>query len=81
MENKKPNPDMINLILEELNISKEDTLVLGDTESDIMMSNNANCKSCYVCHEGKAKEDVLQLKPDYVIYSFNELKNDNLKKS
>lgn len=81
VENKKPNPDMINLILEELNISKEDTLVLGDTEFDIMMSNNANCKSCYVCHEGKAKEDVLQLKPDYVIYSFNELKNDNLKKS
>lgn len=81
VENKKPNPDMINLILEELNIDREDTLVLGDTAFDILMSNNAYCKSCYVCHEEKAKEDILELKPDYIIYNFNELKNDNLKKS
>ena len=38
------------------------------------MSNNANCKSCYVCHEEKVKEDVLELKPDYIIYNFSELK-------
>ena len=64
---------MVNLILEELNVSREDTLILGDTGFDIMMSNNANCKSCYVCHDEKSKEDVLKLKPNYVIYNFLEL--------
>ena len=79
VENKKPNPDMINLILEELNISREDTLVLGDTAFDILMSKNANCKSCYVCHEEKAKDDVLKINPDYVIYNFLKLTDTILK--
>ena len=74
VENKKPNPDMINIILEDLNINREDTLVLGDTKFDVLMSNNANCKSCYVCHEQKAAKEVLELNPNFVIHNFNELK-------
>ena len=79
VENKKPSPDMVNMLLEEFNVDREDALVLGDTRFDIIMSNNANCRGCYVCHEEKAKEDVLELKPDYIIYNFKELKNRELK--
>ncbi len=79
VENKKPNPDMVNLILKELDVSENDTMVLGDTGFDILMSKNANCKACYVCHDEKAKDDVLKLNPDYVIYNFSELKNNNLR--
>ena len=76
VENKKPSPDMVNRILDRLKVNKEDTLILGDTRFDIIMSNNANCKSCYVCHEEKASEEVLRLNPDLVIYNFKELIND-----
>ncbi len=73
VENKKPSADMVEIILKEFGCSKDETLVLGDTKFDIMMSNNANCKSCYVCHEEKPNEDVLKLNPDFVIYNFREL--------
>ena len=80
VENKKPNADMVNVILKELNCSKEETLVLGDTKFDILMSKNADCKSCYVCHEEKPNEEVLILNPDFVIYNFNQLINNSFKK-
>ena len=80
VENKKPNADMVNVILKELNCFKEETLVLGDTKFDILMSKNADCKSCYVCHEEKPNEEVLILNPDFVIYNFNQLINNSFKK-
>ena len=73
VENKKPNPDMINLILNKLNYSENETLILGDTKFDILMSQNANCKSCYVCYDMKENNDILKLNPDIIIHNFKEL--------
>ena len=75
VENKKPNPDMINLILNKLNYSENETLVLGDTKFDILMSQNANCKSCYVCYDTKLDNDIVKLNPDFTIHNFKELNN------
>lgn len=77
VENKKPSADMVEMILREYECSKDEALVLGDTKFDIMMSNNANCKSCYVCHDEKPNEEVLTLNPDFVIYNFSELLEKN----
>lgn len=77
VENKKPSADMVELILKELNCAKDETLVLGDTRFDVLMSKNADCKSCYVCHDEKTNEDVLALNPDFVIYNFSELLEKN----
>ncbi len=75
VENKKPCPDMIELILKELHYSNDETLVLGDTKYDILMGYNANCKACYVCHDEKPNDDILKLNPDIIIYNFKELVN------
>ena len=80
VENKKPNPDMVELVLKELKFTKDEALVLGDTNFDILMSKSAGCKSCYVCHEEKPNSKVIDLNPDYVIYNFNELLKNSLKK-
>lgn len=71
--NRKPHPEMVDLILNDLALKKEDTLVLGDTSFDILMAQNAGCDSCYVCHEKSPNESVMMLQPDFVIYQFKEL--------
>ena len=75
--NRKPSPDMVDLILEGLPFQKEDTLVLGDTLFDILMARNAECSSCYVCHSGNPSENVMEWQPDFVIYQFQELIQKN----
>lgn len=73
VKNKKPSADMVEVILEELNFSTDETLVLGDTKYDILMGQNANCKSCYVCHSKEVDESVIGLCPDIVVHDFQEL--------
>ena len=50
-ENKsKPDPEMLHEILDELNFSAEQTLMIGDSEHDLKMASNANMKSIGVTH-------------------------------
>ncbi len=50
-ENKsKPHPEMLHEILHELNFSADKALMIGDSEHDLIMANNANMKSIGVTH-------------------------------
>ena len=50
-ENKsKPHPEMLHEILNELNFSTEEALMIGDSEHDLKMANNANIKCIGVTH-------------------------------
>ena len=50
-ENKsKPHPEMLQEILSELNFSAGEALMIGDSEHDLKMANNANMKSIGVTH-------------------------------
>ena len=50
-ENKsKPHPEMLHEILDELNFSASQTLMIGDSEHDLKMANNANMQSIGVTH-------------------------------
>ncbi|VAW50487.1 Similar to phosphoglycolate phosphatase, clustered with ribosomal large subunit pseudouridine synthase C [hydrothermal vent metagenome] len=50
-ENKsKPHPEMLHKILHELNFSASQTLMIGDSEHDLKMANNADMKSIGVTH-------------------------------
>ncbi len=40
----KPNPDLVEYILDENSLSKEDVVVVGDSMADLGMATNANCK-------------------------------------
>ncbi len=50
-ENKsKPHPEMLHEILDELNFSATQTLMIGDSEHDLKMANNADMQSIGVTH-------------------------------
>lgn len=50
-ENKsKPHPEMLHEILHELNFSASQTLMIGDSEHDLKMANNANMQCIGVTH-------------------------------
>lgn len=50
-ENKsKPHPEMLHEILQELNFSAAQTLMIGDSEHDLKMASNADIKSIGVTH-------------------------------
>jgi len=44
VENAKPNPDLVEYILDKNNLLKEDVVVVGDSMADLGMATNANCK-------------------------------------
>ena len=50
-ENKsKPHPEMLHQIIDELGFSAAQTLMIGDSEHDLKMADNANMKSIGVTH-------------------------------
>lgn len=50
-ENKsKPHPEMLHEILDELKFSASQTLMIGDSEHDLKMANNANMQCIGVTH-------------------------------
>lgn len=65
----KPDPEMIVLALNELGLSNEEVLYVGDTEVDLLTAKNANLKSIAVTWGFRTKKELLKHSPDYVIDS------------
>lgn len=69
----KPDPAIINLILAGQGWAPEHTLMVGDTDKDILAGKNAGISTCGVTY-GSLNEDEIALHvPDYIITSFPEL--------
>lgn len=65
----KPDPHMIDRALEYLEISKNEILFVGDSIVDYYTALNSNIK-CALCSWGfTSKNDLLLLKPDYLVDS------------
>ena len=63
-ENKsKPHPEMLHEILDELNFSASQALMIGDSEHDLKMANNASMQSIGVTHGVHDAETLNQHKP------------------
>jgi len=66
----KPAPDMVYALLDRMDLSKEDVLVVGDTTFDIEMGNKANCRTCAVTYGNHSRERLLGASPTYVVDDF-----------
>ncbi|MBF0435151.1 MAG: HAD-IA family hydrolase [Magnetococcales bacterium] len=69
----KPHPAMITHILDQSGLSPDRTLMVGDTDFDIIMGRNAGVKTCAVtfgCHNKMRLEKAM---PDYWIDQMTEL--------
>lgn len=69
----KPNPIMIYEALEEIKVSKEEALFIGDTEVDLLAASNANIDSVAVTWGFRTKEYLSSLTAKYMIDEPSEL--------
>ena len=71
--NPKPDPEILNYIMNELHISKKDAVMVGDTKADIMAGKNARIDTIAVTY-GYEKIDILKMEnPTYMIEDFKRL--------
>ena len=69
----KPQPDIVLKAVELTHSSLERTLMVGDTDNDIISGQNAGVKTCAVTY-GYGAEDVLRaLQPDFLVSQPHEI--------
>lgn len=73
VQHHKPNPEPVLMILRELNVAAEDTIVVGDANYDILMGRNAGCHTCGVTYGNQSASDLRAAGADYLIDSFADL--------
>ncbi|MEE8056447.1 MAG: HAD-IIIA family hydrolase [Pseudomonadales bacterium] len=69
----KPNPLMLNQLLDELDCDVSQAVMVGDTAFDLEMASNAGMKSIAVSYGAHSEERLLKHKPVLYMDSFNEL--------
>lgn len=73
VQHHKPDPEIVNLILKEHNITPDDAIVVGDTTFDLMMGQAAGCRVCGVTWGNHSEETLRSVNPDWIIHSMAEL--------
>lgn len=71
----KPDPEIINCILDKLNFSKEDAVMIGDTSVDVKTGKNAEINTIAVTYGYDEKENLKSANPDYIINEFKKLED------
>jgi HAD superfamily hydrolase (TIGR01549 family) len=70
----KPSPEGITLFQDKFNLPKKNVLMIGDSPTDVKAAHNAGVKVASVIWDSYAKESVINLNPDYLFHSVQELK-------
>ena len=70
----KPSPEGITLFLDKFNLPKANVLMIGDAPSDVKASRTAGVKVASVLWDSYASKSVIDLNPDYLFHSVQELK-------
>lgn len=71
----KPNPESIDLLIEKLNVTKEDIVMVGDANNDIKCAQCVGVTSIGVTWGDVRREVLLKDSPDYVADTVSDLKN------
>lgn len=71
--NLKPHPDGLNLAIQRLGISKDNSIFLGDSLDDVNAARNAGIRVMIITDGENVREDILAAKPDQVIQGYDEL--------
>ncbi len=71
----KPDPEIVNYIMSQLNISKEDAVIVGDSKSDILTGKNAGIDTIAVTYGYDKPENLINANPTFVIDNFSKLED------
>jgi phosphoglycolate phosphatase len=69
----KPNPAMLFELMDELGVSAERTLMVGDTTHDVQMAQNAKVDVVAIGHGAHPPEQLQELNPLALVKDFAEL--------
>ena len=72
---RKPAPDTVFAVIDELNVNKNDVVYIGDSEVDIETSKNAGIPCISVTWGFRDKEVLERLCPEYIVDSPEEILN------
>ena len=71
----KPSAEPLLFICNELEVDTKNTMIVGDTELDILCGKNAGATTCGVTYGYRTRESLKKNNPDYLIYEFSEIKS------
>lgn len=69
----KPDPRSIEKILTDQQWHSDKTLMVGDTDKDILAGKNAHISTCAVTYGSLPESDLRQFHPDFVISEFHDI--------
>ena len=69
----KPNPAILNKILKEQCWLYSETLMVGDTDRDVLTGKNAGVATCGVTYGTCSRDQLLAVRPDWIIDSFPQI--------
>ena len=71
----KPSAEPLLFICNELEVDPKDTMIVGDTELDILCGKNAGSITCGVTYGYRTEESLKANNPDYLVNNFGEIKS------
>lgn len=74
MAKAKPHPEPVLEALKRLSASAGSTVIVGDGHQDVLAGQAAGIRTCVVRYGFGFRPEILDLKPDYVINNFSEVK-------
>jgi 2-phosphoglycolate phosphatase len=66
-KDKKPDPALIHLVLEQFQIPAASALIVGDGDTDVEAGKRAGVMTCGVTYGLSRKQDLIAAKPDVII--------------
>lgn len=70
----KPSAEPFLFICKEIDVEAKDSMIVGDTELDIVCGKSAGAITCGVTYGYRTKESLLDSYPDYLIDNLTDLK-------
>jgi phosphoglycolate phosphatase len=70
----KPAPDAFQLIMSELKVPKERTVIVGDGTTDMRAGKAAGIITCAAAYGFRSEEELRKAGPDHIIHEFSDLK-------
>lgn len=70
---KKPDPDILNKVLGTFGVKPEMALIIGDGSADIEAGKRAGVHTCGVTYGLGLKEELIEAKPDFLIYNLKQV--------
>jgi phosphoglycolate phosphatase len=71
----KPHPQMMEELMDYAGVNGSDTIMIGDTEFDLMMARNAGTHSLGITHGAHAEDKLLACEPQAIVHDLHQVQH------